>query len=65
MVCLLIGVNDEWDPQVFKVDCAGQYLPFYATEAVNFLEKKVDDMKGYDLDQIVRAFQCLYQGGIT
>mmetsp|Transcript_14745 Transcript_14745/g.21559 ORF Transcript_14745/g.21559 Transcript_14745/m.21559 type:complete len:248 (-) Transcript_14745:456-1199(-) len=66
-VCLLIGVDDERGPQVFKVDCAGHYLPFYAAasgakeqEAVNFLEKKVDDMKGYDLDQTVRAaIMCL------
>eukprot|EP00957_Ditylum_brightwellii_P121717 9282495-Ditylum_brightwellii.AAC.1 len=53
-VCLLIGVHDEWALQVVKVDCVGHYLPFYASairameqEVVNFLEKKVGNMKGY------------------
>lgn len=66
-VCILISVDDEKGPQVFKVDCAGHYLPFFGTasgskeqEAVNFLEKKVDEMKGYDADQTVRtAIMCL------
>jgi len=66
-VCILIGVDDEKGPQVFKVDCAGHFLPFFGTasgskeqEAVNFLEKRVDDMKEYDADQTVRtAIMCL------
>jgi 20S proteasome subunit alpha 1 len=66
-VCLLIGVDDEKGPQVYKVDCAGHYLPFFATasgmkeqEAINFLEKRVSDMKQYDEDQVVRtAIMCL------
>eukprot|EP00957_Ditylum_brightwellii_P176491 13441186-Ditylum_brightwellii.AAC.1 len=29
MACLLIGVDDDWGPQVFKVGYAGHYLPFY------------------------------------
>jgi|EP01083_Nonionella_stella_P029522 20S proteasome subunit alpha 1 len=66
-VCILIGVDDEKGPQVFKVDCAGHYLPFFGTasgakeqEAVNYLEKKVTDMKNYDADQTVRtAIMCL------
>jgi len=66
-VCLLVGVDDEKGPQVFKVDCAGHYLPFFATasgakeqEAVNFLEKRLDDMKTFDGDQTVRtAIMCL------
>lgn len=64
---LLVGVDDEKGPQVFKVDCAGHYLPFFATasgnkeqEAMNFLEKKVSDMKEYDADETVRAaIMCL------
>jgi 20S proteasome subunit alpha 1 len=60
-------VDDEKGPQVLKVDCAGHYLPFFGTasgskeqEAVNFLEKKVKDMKGYDADETVRtAIMCL------
>lgn len=66
-VCILIGVDDEKGPQVLKVDCAGHYLPFFGTasgakeqEAVNFLEKRVGDMKGYSTDETVRtAIMCL------
>jgi len=66
-IMILIGVDDEKGPQVFKVDCAGHYLPFFGTasgskeqEAVNFLEKKVDDMKGYGKDETIRcAIMCL------
>jgi len=66
-VCLFVGVNDEKGPQVLKVDCAGHYLPFFATasgakeqEATNFLEKRIEEMKAYDADQTVRtAIMCL------
>lgn len=66
-VCLLVGVDDEKGPQVFKVDCAGHYLPFFAAasgskeqEAVNFLEKKVAEMKDFNGDDTVRtAIMCL------
>eukprot|EP00957_Ditylum_brightwellii_P192972 14692935-Ditylum_brightwellii.AAC.1 len=66
-MCLLIGVDNEQGPQLFKVECARHYLPFYAVasrakeqEAINFLEKKVNGMKGYDLDlTIVTASMCL------
>ena len=66
-VSILIAVDDEKGPQVLKVDCAGHYLPFFGTasgqkeqEATNFLEKKVEEMKGYDADQTVRtAIMCL------
>uniref|UniRef100_A0A7S2VZ72 Proteasome alpha-type subunits domain-containing protein n=1 Tax=Eucampia antarctica TaxID=49252 RepID=A0A7S2VZ72_9STRA len=66
-VCLLIGVDDERGPQVFKVDCAGHFLPFLATasgskeqEAVNFLEKSVGKMKEYTSDETIRtAIMCL------
>jgi len=64
---LLIGVDDEKGSQVFKVDCAGHYLPFFATasgvkeqEAINFLEKRVDKMKEYTTDETVKcAIMCL------
>ncbi len=66
-VCILIGIDDEKGPQLFKVDCAGHYLPFFGTasgakeqEAVNFLERRVEDMKNYDADETVRtAIMCL------
>ena len=66
-VSIMIGVDDEKGPQVFKVDCAGHYLPFFGTasgskeqEAINFLERRVADMGEYDADQTVRtAIMCL------
>jgi len=66
-VCLFIGVDDEKGPQVFKVDCAGHFLPFFATasgskeqEAVNFLEKRIGAMKDFSADETVRtAIMCL------
>jgi len=64
---LFVGVDDEKGPQVFKVDCAGHYLPFFAAasgpkeqEAMNFLEKRVNEMKDFDKDQVIRtAITCL------
>eukprot|EP00957_Ditylum_brightwellii_P020701 1560417-Ditylum_brightwellii.AAC.1 len=60
-VRLLIGVDDE------RILHVGHYLPFYAAairekdqEAVNFLEKKVDVIKGYGLDlTVAAAIMCL------
>uniref|UniRef100_A0A7S0BZ20 Proteasome alpha-type subunits domain-containing protein n=1 Tax=Proboscia inermis TaxID=420281 RepID=A0A7S0BZ20_9STRA len=67
VVCLLVGVDDERGPQVFKIDCAGHFLPFFASaagakeqEATNFLEKKVSDMKEYSSDEVIRqSIMCL------
>ena len=67
VIALFIGVDDETGPVVYKVDCAGHYLPFCASaagpkeqEAMNFLEKRVDEMKEMDNDQVVRtAITCL------
>jgi 20S proteasome subunit alpha 1 len=54
-VMLLIGVDDEKGPQVFKVDPAGHYLPYKAVatgkseqEAMNFLEKRVTELGELD-----------------
>jgi 20S proteasome subunit alpha 1 len=66
-ISLLIGVDDEEGPTVYKVDCAGHYLPFFATasgpkeqEAMNFLEKRVEEMPEFTKDQAVRcAITCL------
>ena len=67
VIALFIGVDDETGPVVYKVDCAGHYLPFCASaagpkeqEAMNFLEKRVDEMKEMSNDQVVRtAITCL------
>jgi 20S proteasome subunit alpha 1 len=66
-ISLIISVDDEDGPSVFKVDCAGHYLPFFAAaagpkeqEAVNFLEKKRDEMPEYTSDEVIRtAITCL------
>jgi 20S proteasome subunit alpha 1 len=67
VIALFIGVDDEKGPVVYKIDCAGHYLPFFATaagpkeqEAMNFLEKRANDLKEMDTDQTVRtAITCL------
>jgi 20S proteasome subunit alpha 1 len=64
---LFIGVDDVKGPVIYKVDCAGHYFPYFAAaagpkeqEAMNFLEKRVDDMKDMNKDQVVRtAITCL------
>lgn len=67
VIAILIGVDDEKGPTVYKVDCAGHYLPFFASaagpkeqEAMNFLEKRAADMKTMNASQVVRtAITCL------
>ena len=66
-IALMIGVDDEAGPSVLKVDCTGHFLPFAATacgpkeqEAVNFLEKRVDDFPNMTQDEAIRcAITCL------
>mmetsp|Transcript_26975 Transcript_26975/g.107940 ORF Transcript_26975/g.107940 Transcript_26975/m.107940 type:complete len:139 (+) Transcript_26975:522-938(+) len=60
-ICILVAVDDEKGPQIFKVDPAGHYFPYFATaagakesEATNFLEKKADELGSYDKDQTIR-----------
>lgn len=50
---ILIGIDDELGPQIFKLDPAGYYVGFYATaagqkqqEAMNYLEKKWKRLDG-------------------
>lgn len=67
VISLFIGVDDVKGPVAYKVDCAGHYLPYFAAaagpkeqEAMNFLEKRVDEMKEMNNDQVVRtAITCL------
>ena len=67
VVLLIVGVDDEKGPQVFKVDPAGHYLPFKGTasgpkeqEATNFLEKRVEAIPHYSTDETIRtAIVCL------
>ena len=50
---ILIGIDSETGPQVFKLDPAGYFVGFHATaagqkqqEAMNFLEKKWKKFEG-------------------
>jgi len=68
---LLVGVDDEAGPQIFKLDCAGHILPYKAAaigpkeqESMNYLEKRFAAMgeEGGDAshDHIIRtAITCL------
>lgn len=54
-IMLLVGADDEKGAQCFKVDPAGHYLPYKAVatgkseaEAMNYLEKKVNELGGLD-----------------
>ena len=65
VIACFIGVDDVKGPVVYKVDCAGHFLPFFGVadgskehEAMNFLEKR--DVKEADADVVVRtAITCL------
>ena len=67
VVLLLVGVDDEKGPIVLKIDPAGHFLPFKGTasgakeqEATNFLEKRVDAIPNYTVDETIRtAIVCL------
>lgn len=69
VIAVLMAVDDEVGPVIYKVDCAGHYLPFFAAaagpkeqEAMNFLEKRVTEMKDMEPDQVARtAITCLGQ----
>lgn len=57
---ILIGIDDELGPQLFKTDPAGYYCGFRATssgvkqtEAINFLEKKVKKKVDFSLNETV------------
>lgn len=69
-VMLLIGVDDEKGAQVLKVDPAGHYFPYKAVatgkaelEAMNFLEKRVDEIATLDekgtIDLAIVAMQYI------
>lgn len=65
VIACFIGVDDIKGPVVYKVDCAGHFLPFFGTaagpkeqESMNFLEKR--DLKEADANVVVRtAITCL------
>jgi 20S proteasome subunit alpha 1 len=59
---MLIGIDDERGPQLFKCDPAGHYFGFKATssgskeqEAVNFLEKKIKNNPQLSYEETVQT----------
>lgn len=61
VICILAAIDDEKGPQLYKVDPAGHYFPYFAcaagakeTEAVNFLEKK-EDFQNMTKDQTIQC----------
>ena len=59
---ILIGMDMEWGPQLFKCDPAGHFIGYKATaagmksqEAMNFLEKKVKKNPTWDLDETIEV----------
>jgi len=57
---LIIGFDDEKGAQIFKVDPAGHYLPYkgvaigkYEAEALNFLEKKVQELPDLSENEVI------------
>jgi 20S proteasome subunit alpha 1 len=64
---ILIGIDDELGPQVFKADPAGYYCGYKAaaagvknTEACNYLEKRIKKKQDYNYAETVElAIMCL------
>lgn len=62
---IVIGVDEEFGPQVYKCDPAGYYCGFKATaagvkqtEATSFLEKKVKKKLDWTFEQTVEVRCC-------
>lgn len=62
VVSVLIGIDEERGPQLFKVDPAGYFVGYKATavgsketEATNFLEKKFKSNPSYTYQQTVQT----------
>jgi len=59
---IMIGVDDELGPQVYKADPAGYYCGYKATaagvkqtEASNYLEKRIKKKQDYDEDETIEV----------
>eukprot|EP00898_Chlorokybus_atmophyticus_P005356 jgi/Chlat1/5821/Chrsp4S06173 len=62
---ILVGIDDELGPQLFKADPAGYFVGYKATsagakeqEATNFLEKKMKNDAKFSYDETVQASCC-------
>ena len=64
---IMIGIDEENNPQVYKCDPAGYYCGFKATaagvkqtESTSFLEKKVKKKLDWTFEQTVEVSQEYY-----
>jgi len=62
---IMIGIDEERGPQVYKADPAGYYCGYKATaagskhvEASNYLEKRMKKKPNYIKDEAVEVFRC-------
>jgi 20S proteasome subunit alpha 1 len=64
---MLISIDDELGPQLFKTDPAGYYSGFRATssgvkqiESINYLEKKVKKKADMSTNDSIDVSYCLF-----
>ena len=69
---IMIGIDDECGPQVFKADPAGYYCGYKATaagvkhvEASNYLEKRIKKKKDYNEDETVEVLLSVCVAYVT
>jgi len=62
----MIGIDDEFGPQMYKADPAGYYCGYKATaagvkhvEASNYLEKRIKKKQEYDQDETIEVLQSI------
>lgn len=72
VISIIIGIDEERGPQLFKVDPAGYYVGYKATsagqkdqEAENFLEKKFKNNPQYSFDEAVQLAISALQNVIS
>jgi len=64
---IMIGIDDEFGPQMYKADPAGYYCGYKATaagvkhvEASNYLEKRIKKKQDYNQDEAIEVLQSFY-----
>jgi len=62
---IMIGIDDEFGPQMYKADPAGYYCGYKATaagvkhvEASNYLEKRIKKKQDYNQHETIEVLQA-------
>jgi len=62
----MIGIDNEFGPQMYKADPAGYYCGYKATaagakqvEASNYLEKRIKKKQEYNTDEAIEVLQSI------